>query len=143
MFHSRFNKPDGASFNQIASETHIVSPAVLENWINERTDWLVPAGFPCQQPQKQGESCAACAVGRITRDIMVMIHSKTTSLSHRGQMCALDCDKWSKGADKDKHCARMSEARERGLEPIWVSHSHTLPRIVLPAQICTFVRYSN
>ena len=29
-----------------------------------------------------------------------------------GQMCALDCDKWSKLSDKDKHCARMSEARE-------------------------------
>ena len=33
-----------------------------------------------------------------------------------GQMCVLDCDKWSKRADKDKHCARMSEAREWGLE---------------------------
>ena len=34
MLNSIFDKPDGTSLHQIANETHIVSPTVLENWIN-------------------------------------------------------------------------------------------------------------
>ena len=44
----------GASIDQIANETHVVAPAVLQ-----RVDWPVPTGVPCQQPQKQDEAYAA------------------------------------------------------------------------------------
>ena len=53
-----FNKPDGTSFNQIANETHVVTLAVVEDWINIATGRSQP-GFPCQQPQKQDEAYAA------------------------------------------------------------------------------------
>ena len=33
-FNRIFSKIDGASFNQIRNETHIVAPTVLENWTN-------------------------------------------------------------------------------------------------------------
>ena len=35
VFNSRLNKPDGTSFHQITNKTQAVTPAVLENWINE------------------------------------------------------------------------------------------------------------
>ena len=34
VFNSIFNQRDGAGLNQIANETHIVTLAVLENWIS-------------------------------------------------------------------------------------------------------------
>ena len=58
VFNSRFNKPDGSNKNQIANETHVLSPAVLENCINISTDRSQP-GFPCRQPRKQDEAYAA------------------------------------------------------------------------------------
>ena len=51
VFNSVFRKRDGASTNQIPNETNIGSPAV-------------PVRFPCQQPQKQDEACAALYVSR-------------------------------------------------------------------------------
>ena len=38
VFNSSLNKPNGSSFNQITNETHVVTPAVLENWINVTTN---------------------------------------------------------------------------------------------------------
>ena len=57
MLESIFDKTDGTSLNQIADETHVVSPAVLENWINVETG---PGPTrTCQQPQKQDAALAA------------------------------------------------------------------------------------
>ena len=57
-FNSIFNKADETRFNHIANETHVVTPAVLEDWvyINDRP---VQTGFPCQQPQERDEAYAA------------------------------------------------------------------------------------
>ena len=49
---SIFDKTDGTSLNQIADETHVVSRAVLENWINVETARAQP-GF-----HKQDEAYA-------------------------------------------------------------------------------------
>ena len=44
LLNSIFNKPDDSSFNEIANETHVVSPAVLENRVNV-TDGPCQPGF--------------------------------------------------------------------------------------------------
>ena len=58
VFNNILNKPDGTSLDQVANETHIVSPTVLENRIHISTDRAQPK-FPCQQPQKQDDAYAA------------------------------------------------------------------------------------
>ena len=53
VFKNNFNKPDGTSFNQIANEPRMVTPAVLEDIDH------VPTGFPISKPQRQDEAYAA------------------------------------------------------------------------------------
>ena len=59
VFNCSLNKPGGTSSHAIADETHVVTDAGCARKLDQRSDRLVPTGFPCQQPQKQDEAHAA------------------------------------------------------------------------------------